>query len=100
MEWIINKGDGTPAFKVVPYSNHLCYQLFQWDSTLKRDTGEESWGWKDTGKYPSNLPHACEIIRNMMVMEWDIKTSDFKEIKKAITQSTNAIIAATKDMTA
>lgn len=92
--WTINSEDGTPLYQVRPYSNHLCYELFEWGQTKRKDTGELEWEWKALGVYPNNLPHACDIMRDNLVMDNAGAVKDFTQIKRAITQSTNAIIKA------
>lgn len=97
LEWTILDNNDDPIFKIVPYSNHLCYEIYKWDTTVRRDSGEEVMEWKSTGMYPSTLDHACNVIRDYLVMDCGVKTSDLTELKKAITRSTNQILAAVKE---
>lgn len=96
LEWVIRDENDTALYKIAPYSNHLCYNLYQWSAITDRKTGETRWDWKDTGVYPSTLEHACDIIRNRLVMNSGVKTSDLTELKKAITRSTNLIVGAVR----
>lgn len=97
LEWTICDADGNNLYKIVPYSNHLCYNIYEWGATTRRDTGEEVMEWKDTGKYPSTLDHACDVIRNQLIMNCGLRTKEFTELKKAITRSTNQILAAVEE---
>jgi len=94
--WVVRNDDGVPLYKIEPYNNHLCYNLFEWGPTKKRDTGEEVWGWKDMGKYPTSLEHACTMLRDMLIMETGLETSEFSELKKTVTRSTTRIVKAVK----
>lgn len=97
IEWTITDEDGSPRYKIVPYQNHLCYNLFEWGVTTNRKTGEETWGWKDTGYYPSDLALACNVVRDRLIMASGVHTKDMVELKKVITRSTTQILNAVKE---
>lgn len=93
-EFVVLDEDGNNLWKIKSYSNGLCYNLFEWGEIKTKGTGETRWDWKDTGYYPSTLDHACVVIRDRMLNGSGIRTGEFADLKRAITRSTNLIIAA------
>ena len=35
LEWTICDADGNNLYKIVPYSNHLCYNIYEWGATTR-----------------------------------------------------------------
>lgn len=95
--WTVYDDNSNPVFQLRPYSNYLCYELFKWGETTRRDTGEVVEEWKAMGVYPTTLEHACSIMRDDMVMKCTGALNDFTQLKRSITQSTNRIIKAIEE---
>ena len=50
-------------YKLSPYKNYQCYDLYEFRDVKSRDTGESKGEqWVHTGKYPSTLTGALKII--------------------------------------
>ena len=92
--FIVLDEDGENLWKIESYSNGLCYNLFEWCEIKTKGTGEVRMDWKDTGYYPSTLDHACVVIRDRMLNGSNVHSSDFADLKRAITRSTNLIVSA------
>lgn len=61
MEYIIDD-----RYKISPYNNGLCYDLYEFREVISKRTGESKGKqWVHTGKYPSSFAHALRIIYEM-----------------------------------
>lgn len=61
MEYIIDD-----RYKIKPYNNDLCYDLYEYREVIKKSTGEsKGMQWVHTGKYPTSFAHALSIIYEM-----------------------------------
>lgn len=68
-------------YELRPYSNGLCWELWEYKTVTAKDTKEKRKEWVSLGVYPSNLGHglACIYERELM------KQRGTKDLKAAIT---------------
>lgn len=95
MEIIVNHVEGKCKYKLLPYDNGLCWQI--WKSVDGKKGTKAKNGhviksdWIFTGKYPSTIEYGLELIYNMMMMDSDDKvefdSSDAKALRKFIRDS-------------
>lgn len=95
---IIKDDDGKPLYKIEPYPNHLCWQVFEWGMTTKRKTKEKVEEWKPLECYPTDLYYACVKLREMMTMRGEKIPQGLIETQKTITRCNNRIVKALKEV--
>lgn len=63
MEYIIDD-----RYKITPYNNGLCYDLYEFREVISKRTGESKGEqWAHTGKYPTSFAQALFLIYEMEV---------------------------------
>lgn len=79
MECIIKNADGSPAFRIRPYGNELCWQVDEWKAAKPKD-GEEPKPpkWVPMECYPSTLGHARRFVYRTMAKRSMVSTDDPK----------------------
>ena len=92
----ITADDGSPLYKIEPYHNNLCYELFEWRKIEKRD-GETEFGWVDRNLYPRNIEDALRIIERDMIMKYGGCISTVEEMRKMLNAVVDRICKITKE---
>lgn len=78
--WEILDLNGNPFMQIRPYPTDLCYQLYEWDKTVRRQTKEEVWEWKPIDCYPYTLEQAFKYVKEYMVKRCGGATDDVSKM--------------------
>lgn len=78
--WTINDTKGKPFMQIRPYPTDLCYQLYEWGKTVRRQTKEEVWEWKPIDCYPYTLEQAFKYVKEYMFIRCGETTDDVSKM--------------------
>lgn len=56
-------------YRIEPFSNGLCFEIWKYRAVKDRKTGKEEMRWVSLDKYASTFGHALRIIYNDMMMK-------------------------------
>ena len=87
MCWTIRDPNGNLFMQIRPYPTDLCYQLYEWGKTVRRQTKEEVWEWKPIDCYPWTLEQAFNYVKEYMFKRcggWTDEVSYMVQVCKQI----------------
>jgi hypothetical protein len=93
-----NDKDGSPAYRLEPIDNNLCWKLYEWKDSIedkvKKNTRS---GWVFSGSYPTSLPGACKQVAELSLRKAEISV-DADILAKTIQRIVNDFVVRTEDV--
>ena len=81
-------------FEIRPYNNGLCWEIYEYKTVKPRKEGEaEREEWVHTGKYPSTLGHALNIILEDLLREGDKTIYGLKAMRGEFKEAYEKVMA-------